>query len=677
MSKISDLPLVADVDLDGDETVVIVKDGDTGRASIGGLATAACAPSVNAANTAKVAAETAWANVDQALVAFSPLISTAILATRPELRRFREIWMNDTSKQYSIQWCVRDVSGGNPRLIARLCETADPTKVYFVHTFNANANPVTAPGMNGGVGKVLLDIIGPTAGVIAGQTLFDFGAGETFGTPSAFPDLNATRLDPASLNFTSNERSTITAIANAAILSANRQKPWGNKATAVPAYLAPIRTIKVFNANGLSRDIRVSLFETSATQIRVHLFDETLNDQIGQFLFSAPDYSNGGANLPDRIPLTGSDPLSTLPAGDPNGSNYTGLTGYLELHKDLVVQSGAVNQPTTLAQSHIDPIHISTPFVTPARVRDTRLWQYRDVIEAGPGRQYSTPRAAVEALYTPASLAAMASNPLRNNHQPESLRATPDNPVAILIDLPNPSSPNQPWQDQNLHLPDFVSPIARYPGVVRFEHLPGSTRPILQAHLNHQIVDIIWRNTVPEGELNDNSSARYAIHRDFLHLYQTPDAEGDVARHAMLQIIGGSLIAGVNAGIQPFGAGMPVNDTVEILDVILDTDGAFSGPLISANNSSSAIGGARLVIRNCDDRSGRVPNPANGANSTVGLQTKTNATYPSIVEVSDCKDFQQIALSPGTLGSFPGKWLLRGNNNMAVYSSIAGDTLGL
>lgn len=676
MGKISTLPAVADNALAGTETVVIVKDGASKRASIGGLATAAVAPSLALAVAAKTAAETAFTNVDQALIAFTPLMSTAIFATKPELRRFKEIWMNDTTKQYSVQWCSRDVSGGVPRMIARICETADTSKVYYVHTFGANTNPTTAPGMNGGVGKVLLDIYGPTAGVIAGQTLFDLGTGENFGTPVVLPDLNATKLNPAALGFTAYERTSISALAMAALLSANRPKPWGSKATAVPAYLAPIKTIKVWNANGLSRDVRVSLYETSATQIRVHIFDHTLNDQVGYFLFSAPDYSSGGVNLPDRISLTGNDPLGTLPVGDPSGANYTGLQGYMELHKDLVVQSGAVNQPTTLAEGHIDPIHIYTPFTSPARIRDTRLWQYSDVIECGPSRQYVTPRAAVEALYTPAAIAAMESNPLRNDYQPESLRANPINPVLILCDLPNAGSPLQPWQDANLHLPEFVSLMSRYPGAVWFEHSAGATRPIVQAHLSHQLIDINWRNTMPEGALSGTSSARYAVHRDYLHLYQSPDAEGDVARSCLLQIIGGSIVAGVNAQIQPFGSAIPVNDTVQILDVILDTDGAFSGPLISANNSSSAIGGGQLTIRNCWDKSGRVANPANGANSTVGVQTKLNTTYANILNVDGCKGFAQVALSPVT-AQYAGKWLLRGNNNMAVYSTIAGDTMGV
>jgi len=452
---------------------------------------------------------------------------------------------------------------------------------------------------------------------------------------------------------------------------------WGPKAVSVPAYPnAIIKRMVLWGAKSSTRDLYVSFVQTSTSQIRVDVSDPAWGDQIGFFQVVTPDYSSGGANLPDRIPFTGLDPLSTLPSGDPDGANYTGIEGYLELNKGAVVESGAAYQPTSVAESQINPLNVHSNYSVPARVRDTRLWQYPDVIEAGPGRTYTTPRAAVEALYDGASLAALAAAPLGILFQPKSLRATPLNPVLIVIDVPDAGSPMLPWQDVNLHLPSSVSFLSRYPGAVWFEHSAGATRPIIQAHLSHQLVDINWRNSAAEGtDYGTNpltSSARYAIHRDYLHNYQTPDPDGDYARAAMLQIIGGSLVVGPDAGIQPFGSAIPVQDTVEIMDTILDRENSYAGPYVSANNSSNTHGGGQLILRNCWDKSGRASNV-----SSVAVQTKVNATYPNWLDVDGCKGFTQVTLSPGTLGNFVGKWLLRGNNAMTVNSTIPGDTMGM
>ena len=611
---------------------------------------------------------------------FSTWRNTAFAVANPHLLRVQvnmlmadgstppDCYVYDIRRDLSTR-CVIDIKrvSDNVRM-ATLVGTASGPPVA------GSINPVTFTGANGGIGQVSLPLLLTSEAVAAGfsstsSISIDWGGGETWGGVQDGTTTNHV-LNANNMGLNAAARAVASAIADTRIAVAARAKPWGELATAVPAALAPIKTIKLWNAKGNARRYRVSQFQSTTAQLRVDIFDHDLNDQVGFFSLSTPDYTSGGANLPDRILLTGSDPLGSLPSGDPSGANYTGLQGYLELHKSLVVESGAVNQPTTLAESHIDPANIYTTWSTPAQPRDSRLWLYSDVIEVGTGRTFTTPRAAVESLYTPASAAALAAAPLGVAVQPDSFRATPLNPVLIVID---PGT----YLDVNLHLPDWVSLMARYPGTVTFEHSVGATRPIVQAHLNHQLIDIVWRNTVAEGALSGTSSARYAIHRDYLHNYQSADGEGDIARAAKLQIFGGSLIAGAAAQIQPLGMAITVNDTVDVEDVILDTDGSFTGPLLSGNNSSGTIGGGRFNIRNCWDKSGRVANPSTGANSTVAVQTKTNATYPNILNVDGCKGFSQVALSPGTLGSFTGKWLLRGNNSMNVYSEIAGDYLGL
>ncbi|QJQ31830.1 hypothetical protein GV829_04675 [Sphingomonas lacunae] len=147
--------------------------------------------------------------VEEALIAHTPLLNSAILSTRPELRRLKRLWMLDNSKEYAVQWFDRQTG----LLRCRFAEVADPTKVYYAHLFGGNPNPSTDPGLNGGVGKVLVNVIGPTAGVIAGQALIDLDDGANYGPPSILT-LSTTRLDPNALGFTAFEQQAILTVMN-------------------------------------------------------------------------------------------------------------------------------------------------------------------------------------------------------------------------------------------------------------------------------------------------------------------------------------------------------------------------------------------------------------------------------------------------------------------------------
>lgn len=410
---------------------------------------------------------------------------------------------------------------------------------------------------------------------------------------------------------------------------------------------------------------RIRTFNRSAGFVQWVLFDDDINDEVGSFTISSPDYSSSGANIPDRVAFIATDPLSGIPADDPDGANFTGLQGYIELSAAnkaaIAALANQVLQPTNQAEGGINPRNVYTTLSTPARPRDPRLWIYRQSLDVGAGRDFTTVRAAVESLYRDGPLAAQNGVLV----QPVSLIATAIEPVAIILD---PGT----YQESNLHLPDWVSLIARYPGTVRFEHSSGATRPIIQAHLNHQLVDIHWENTAAEGTdyatNAANSSARYAVHRDFLHLFQSVNAEGDYQRAALLQIIGGSMTVGVNGGIQPLGIGMPVGDTTELLDVDLGCKSAtYAGPLAAANNSSNTFGGGRFIFRNCRDISGRASNAP-----TVGVQVKQDNTHPNQLILDSVKGFDTIALS----GTTAGNWTMHGNWTGTISDTIPGGDSG-
>ncbi|MBO81421.1 MAG: hypothetical protein CL801_08385 [Citromicrobium sp.] len=496
--------------------------------------------------------------------------------------------------------------------------------------------------------------LGVPDGTIVGYMRIDFD-GTPFGSyyhPTApYTQANAGLIRDQVLP-TETEIDTIEVIAQRAVETAPETQVWDTEATDIPAYArALIKKLVIFNSE--TDNLRVSSVITSGTSFQVNLFDNDLNDEVGYFPVASPDYED----FPERVLLNPIDPLSTLPSGDPDGANYSGLAGYLEINDSSVVVSGAPTLITSAAQGRINPSTIHTPYSIPAKPRDSRLWNYRHIIRSGAGRDYTTPRAAAEALYRDGPLAA----PLGVQVQPVSLVARQDNPVAIILD---PGT----YQDVNLHLPDWVSLIAEYPGSVTFEHSSGATRPIIQAHLNHQLVGINWRNTVAEGtdyqSSPTTSSARYAVHRDFFHLSQVADAQGNYVRSAALDVIGGSFIVGSAAGIQPLGMAITKHDIVRVLDTdLLSENGSYSGSLLSANNSSSTAGGGRFEVRNVRDLTTRATSLP-----TLGVQSKQANDYPNELVLDGVKGFDTIAYTGTGLGG----WTLRGNWSGSITNTVDG-----
>lgn len=485
-------------------------------------------------------------------------------------------------------------------------------------------------------------------------------------------ELATQALADAASNPDSNTAAALAASQNALDALAELNGTFAPEATSVNAnVLACTGKIVLWSAD--DHQYRVSLFNRAATVLQWDVFDEDLDipDQVGFFQLNSPDYSASGANLPDRIGFTPTDRLPTLPPDDPDGANFSGLQGYIELSdankSAIAALANQTLQPANYVEGGINPLNIYTRLSIPAKPRDPRLWQYRQKIEVGSGssRDFTTPGAAVRSLYNATDTASFTSNPLRVDIQPFAITASPMDPIAIVLDPGD-------YEDVNLHMPDWVSLIARYPNTVTFKHSAGATRPILQAHLNHQLVDILWENTVPEGtDYGTNpttSSARYAVHRDYFHLFQNVNAAGDYQRNALLQIIGGSLTVGSAAGIQAFGCGLPVGDTVEFLDLDLGcNNGSYVGILAACNNSSNTFGGGRWSLRNVRDISGRASNV-----STIGVQVKQGNTHPNELILEGVKNFDQINLS----GTTAGNWVLKGNWTGAINDTIPGGDSG-
>ncbi|NQX93906.1 MAG: hypothetical protein HRT64_03105 [Erythrobacter sp.] len=418
--------------------------------------------------------------------------------------------------------------------------------------------------------------------------------------------------------------------------------PYDATATELDPYLAAI-TAEMVLFNAKNRDYRISLVETSEARFRMHIWDEELGRQTAGFEIRDPDYDN----LPERVLVDSFNPL--LP------TQFSGLQGFIKLNRAQLDISPAVRQFGNPESGRINRNN-----VTKRSDYRGRHWadDFEEVIQVGAGREFATIREALESLYEGGPLADQENS----TQVPVCLRANPLHRIALVFD---PS--DQPYLGVSEHVPDWVYLGGREREGTVFEHGPGATGALIEGQANTGAFDLTLRNTAPPGP----GRARYAWHTDYVHLFQSRDSEGDINRDYAVNFERVRFIVGEQAAIQPFGAGIGVQAAANFVDCDFDCENPnFRNVLVAANNSSNALGGGRFTFRNCRDLSNR------GANvSTIGVQTKTDAENPNVVEVNDCVGFSRITLSPGSAGVFAGKWLLRGNTSLIVDSRIPGDVL--
>lgn len=585
---------------------------------------------------------------DEALLAHSPLQDSAVLVSKPELRRILDVHMYSDVPELAVQWCVRD--SGGARLILRLAEIAAPANVYYAHVFGANPDPSTDPLLQGGVGKVTMKLIGPTSGNIAGEILYDFGDGSVHGTATAIT-LSTSKLSEDAIRLTDGKRAEIKNIVDETLAAEIDTSTFDVTATNLDNYLGRIvKKIVLFNAK--SHDYRISFAQTSSTNFVIDVWDEVLGGPVGFFQVSDPNYGL----LPERIPLVATN---RIPGIWPATTGHSGLEGYLQLRGENVVVSGA-------AFNYTDPVvsRIARKNITKRYQYSNRHWadDFQEVIQFGPTRPLTGLRDTLTSLYLGGAL----SNQDNPSQLPICARANPLYRIALVAD---PGT----YLGVSEHMPDWVYIGGLHRDDTIFEHSPGATRSVFEGHANTGAFDCTIRNTMPEG---GGGSARYGWHMDFAHLLNAPDSKGDFNRWYTNMFKRVRFIVGPNAQVQTYGSGIGTHAEAVFEDCeFLCENGSYGGPLASANNSSGTVGGGRFTFKNCWDRSGR-----GSTTSTVAVQTKTDSTYPNYLTIDGCRGFQHVSLSPGSLGNFVGKWLLTGNNNITaanITSTIPGDTLGV
>lgn len=412
--------------------------------------------------------------------------------------------------------------------------------------------------------------------------------------------------------------------------------PFSEVATALPAELAAIKDLYIFNAK--AHDYRLSLYKATTAELRVDIWDEQIGDRVAYGLLSSPNY----AALPDRIPIVSSNPLTSV---------WSGIQGYIELNTAAVTESAAVYQYTTAAESRINPRKVKTRFEYRNRHPADN---YAEVIEVGAGRTYTTIRAALEALYDNGPLADQ-TNPAQ---LPSCIRATPDHKIGLVFDAAT-------FQGVSEHIPDYVYLIARYRHQTIFEHSAGATTPIIEGQANTGAHGCVFRSTVAN---------EYAWHMDYAHTVMSPDTEGDYLREYWNVFEDCQFIVGPSGTLQAYGSGIGTQAGARFIGCEFDCENAgYAGILAGANNASNTgdnIGGGAIEFENCTDISGRVSTAP-----TVGVQVKFASTYPNVLRINDCKNFDTVSLAPGG-SSATGQWRLAGNWTGTVDSTIAGDDMG-
>lgn len=396
---------------------------------------------------------------------------------------------------------------------------------------------------------------------------------------------------------------------------------------------------KIVLLNAKAHDYRVSLVGTAANRFRVHIWDVQQADQVAYFDFDpVTEYGSYAALDGVRIPLIGNDPL---------GADYTGMTGYVEIYTAAVVQNGAVYQPTSFAEGGIRRTNVHTRF----SVRDKHPAEnYEEVIVFGTGETYTTLAAAAESLYDEP-----LADPMGIAVMPTCERCDPFHKIALLA-KPGTYTP------QNVHLPDWVSVIGQHRHAAVFEHPGGATLPMIQAHLNHDLVDLTFRTTV---------AGEYAVHTDYAHGYMGADTEGDENREFLFRSRRNQWIVGAGMNYQPYGSGIGINCRSEFEeDEFLSESSTFTAPFAAAHNTDS-LGGGRFRFTRCVDKSGRTDK------ATVIVQTTYTNTYKSFLEINDCEGFTAIT-SHQQVGGVTHAWRGVGNYDGPVYvdqATFAGQLL--
>lgn len=434
--------------------------------------------------------------------------------------------------------------------------------------------------------------------------------GQVFGIPSADAD-GSYDLWENDTEVAVDLNKTVPSLALVRALNVQLNSPFENDISATHPYLdAVITKIVLFNAK--AHDYRVSLFGTDVTRFRIHIWDEEQADQVAYIdLNPVTEYGSYAAMAATRIPLTGLDPV---------GGDYTGMTGYVEIDINEVVQDASVIQPASFAAGGIKRTNVHTRF----SVRDKHPGEaFQEVIPWGVGETYTTPLAAAESVYDEP-----LADPMGIAVIPTCERATPLHRI-LLLGMPG------TYTAENVHLPDYVSLGAVQRGAVEINHAPGATLPMIQAHINHEIFDLVFRTTVDD---------EYAVHSDYAHLYMTADSEGDYNREFYLRFRRNQWIVGAGMNYQPYGSGIPINMVVEFDgDEFISESSVFAAPFAAAHNADTP-GGARFIFRNCVDKSGRTNV------STVIVQTTFTNTYKSFLEIWGCPSFNGITAHESVVG---------------------------
>jgi len=331
--------------------------------------------------------------------------NTAFAVANPHLLRAKvNLIMADGSTPadcyvYDIR---RDLS---TRLVIDIKRVSDNLRIGALAATTSGAtvasyiNPVTESGANGGIGQVTLPIILTTEAAAAGfssasNVNIDFGGGETWGGVQDGTTKNHV-LNAGNMGLDAASRTLVQTIATNTVKAATTSiSPF--LSTVTDAYLRSIVDDIIID-NGVEGRTYVLNWRSdtvsSTRRLQFYLYDPVRGANVA--IFSEQQNTDWSASVPESVYLSGAS--NGAPRGD---VEYVGLGCTIWLKPGTIDFSKGASSYTTTAAGGINPNRVWSPEETERRIVEGR--GHRNKIKTfGPGGDYATLKAAVDALIKP------------------------------------------------------------------------------------------------------------------------------------------------------------------------------------------------------------------------------------------------------------------------------------
>jgi hypothetical protein len=392
-------------------------------------------------------------------------------------------------------------------------------------------------------------------------------------------------------------------------------------------------------------DYIVSFLRTAPGNFELIVRDVTAGTVAARVQINVTDY----ADLPELLFF---DPRNV--GGNINGeiTAYTGIYGTLEIDRDAIVPTGAAPLTyTTFAQAGLRRSDGLTRDAVKSLFWNDQSWG--EVIRVGPGREFTTLRAAVESTWAEGPYADPLDLSVR-----WCWRATPEHRILILLD-------DGDYLATNLYGAHNVDIGGQGRGRTRIRWDTPLQRPLLQLHQSNKLFGLtIYADQTPPDVPDSSDRATYGVHRDKNSEFEVVDSVGEQNFWCGFDCWDVDLVGGPEQDWSLFGAGASSGEGARFRNVWARSENPNRiAPFFASHDCIEHSEQATLRFVNCGVDA--MPGVA-----AVALQSIHAGDIRDQVVIENCPTFNLVAHT-GVEDSWEG----RGDYRGAVYNREgAGDT---